>query len=59
MEVAEAKDRINDDVQEIISHYVELKQNGRNYIGPCPFHSEKTGSFTVSPAKGMYKCFGC
>jgi len=59
LEVNEVKDRINDDLVEIISHYVELKQNGRNYTGCCPFHNEKTGSFTVSPQKGIYKCFGC
>lgn len=59
MDVAEIKDRINDDVQEIISHYVDLKQQGRNFVGVCPFHNEKSGSFTVSPGKGMFKCFGC
>jgi DNA primase len=59
LEVKEVNDRINDDLVEIISHYVELKQNGRNYTGSCPFHNEKTSSFTVSPQKGIYKCFGC
>ena len=39
--------------------YVTLKRRGANLIGLCPFHDEKTGSFTVSPSKGIYKCFGC
>jgi DNA primase len=59
MQVKEAIDRINDDIVEVISHFVELKQQGRNYQGCCPFHNEKTPSFSVSPSKGIYKCFGC
>lgn len=59
MDVREVIDRINDDVVEIISHFVELKQKGRNHWGNCPFHGEKTPSFSVTPAKGIYKCFGC
>ncbi len=47
------------DVVEVIKDYVTLKKRGVNYIGLCPFHNEKTPSFTVSPAKGIYKCFGC
>src|SRR5437868_3225257 len=47
------------DIIEIISSFVRLKKRGVNYIGLCPFHSEKTPSFTVSPAKEIYKCFGC
>lgn len=47
------------DVYEIISDFVSLKKRGVNYVGCCPFHNEKTGSFTVSPSKGIYKCFGC
>lgn len=47
------------DVLEVISDFVSLKKRGVNYVGCCPFHNEKTGSFTVSPAKGIYKCFGC
>lgn len=47
------------DVYEVISDFVSLKKRGINYVGCCPFHNEKTGSFTVSPAKGIYKCFGC
>ncbi len=47
------------DVVEVIKDYVSLKKRGVNYIGLCPFHNEKTPSFSVSPAKGIYKCFGC
>lgn len=47
------------DIIEIISSFVKLKKRGTNYIGLCPFHNEKTPSFTVSPAKEIYKCFGC
>ncbi len=47
------------DIYEVISEFVNLKKRGVNYVGCCPFHNEKTGSFTVSPAKGIYKCFGC
>ena len=39
--------------------FVKLKRRGSNYLGLCPFHNEKTPSFTVSPAKELYKCFGC
>lgn len=46
-------------VEEVVGDYVSLKRRGANMIGLCPFHTEKTGSFTVSPAKGIYKCFGC
>lgn len=46
-------------VEEVISDYVTLKKRGVNLIGNCPFHDEKTPSFTVSPTKGIYKCFGC
>ena len=47
------------DIYEVVSDFVSLKKRGVNYLGLCPFHNEKTGSFTVSPAKGIYKCFGC
>jgi DNA primase len=47
------------DIIDIISSYVELKKRGRNFFGLCPFHSEKTASFSVSPEKQIYKCFGC
>lgn len=46
-------------VEEVISDFVSLKKRGVNYLGLCPFHNEKTPSFVVSPAKGIYKCFGC
>lgn len=47
------------DIVEIIGEVVELRRRGINYIGLCPFHQEKTPSFTVSPEKSIYKCFGC
>ncbi|MDR1755785.1 MAG: DNA primase [Culturomica sp.] len=47
------------DIYQVVSEFVNLKKRGVNYVGCCPFHNEKTGSFTVSPAKGIYKCFGC
>ena len=47
------------DILELISDAVVLKKAGRNYVGLCPFHSEKTPSFTVSPEKQMFYCFGC
>lgn len=47
------------DIVEVISAYVDLKQRGRNFLGLCPFHNEKTPSFSVSPDKQIYKCFGC
>lgn len=46
-------------VEEVVSDYVSLKRRGTNMLGLCPFHDEKTPSFMVSPAKGIYKCFGC
>ncbi len=46
-------------IEEIVSDFVTLRKRGVNYIGLCPFHNEKTPSFTVSPAKGIFKCFGC
>src|SRR6266516_8194107 len=47
------------DIIEIISSFVKLKKRGANYLGLCPFHNERTPSFTVSPSKEIYKCFGC
>ena len=47
------------DIVEVIQDFVTLKKRGVNYLGHCPFHNEKTPSFTVSPSKGIYKCFGC
>lgn len=47
------------DILDLISEYVTLKKAGKNYVGLCPFHNEKTPSFTVSPDKGFFHCFGC
>ncbi|HYV90383.1 MAG TPA: DNA primase [Chitinophagales bacterium] len=46
-------------IEEVIGEYVNLKRRGTNFIGLCPFHTEKTPSFNVSPTKGIFKCFGC
>lgn len=47
------------DIVSVVSQYVELKPAGREYKARCPFHEEKTPSFTVIPSKGFYHCFGC
>ena len=47
------------DIIDVVSEFVRLKKRGANYLGLCPFHNEKTPSFTVSPSKEIYKCFGC
>ncbi|WP_320020296.1 DNA primase [Labilibaculum manganireducens] len=47
------------EITEVVSDFVTLKKRGVNFLGLCPFHNEKSPSFTVSPAKGIYKCFGC
>ena len=47
------------DIVEVISEYVSLRRAGKDYVGLCPFHAEKTPSFTVSPDKQMFYCFGC
>ncbi len=47
------------DIRDVISQYVNLKKAGSSYVGLCPFHNEKTPSFSVSPQKGIFHCFGC
>ena len=51
--------RNSNDIVDIISQYVILKRSGRNFFGLCPFHKEKTPSFSVSPDKQIFHCFGC
>jgi DNA primase catalytic core len=46
-------------IEQVVSEFVSLKKKGVNFLGVCPFHNEKTPSLVVSPAKGIYKCFGC
>lgn len=57
-ELIEEVSRSND-IVDVISQYVHLKRKGRNYFGVCPFHSEKSPSFSVSPDRQIFKCFGC
>lgn len=51
--------RARNDIVDVISSYVRLNKKGSNYFGLCPFHNEKTGSFSVTPSKQMFYCFGC
>ncbi len=51
--------KARNDIEEVVSSYVTLKRAGSNMMGLCPFHSEKTPSFNVSSARGIFKCFGC
>ena len=47
------------DIVEMVSEVVHLKKTGKNFVGLCPFHTEKTPSFHVDPLRGFYHCFGC
>ncbi|HVL80489.1 MAG TPA: CHC2 zinc finger domain-containing protein, partial [Actinomycetota bacterium] len=47
------------DIVALVQQYVALRKAGRSHTGLCPFHTEKTPSFTVDPAKGLFYCFGC
>ena len=51
--------KFKNDISEVISNYVSLKKRGRNLVGLCPFHSEKTASFNVYPNSSSFYCFGC
>jgi len=51
--------RINNDIVEVVSEYVRLERKGKDFFGLCPFHKEKTPSFSVAPSKQIFYCFGC
>jgi DNA primase len=56
-QVQEIKDKVS--INEVVGQYVQLRRAGRNFVGRCPFHKERTPSFHVSPERGSYMCFGC
>ena len=53
------KIRFSADIVDVVSGYMEIKKKGRNFFGLCPFHNEKTPSFSVSQERQIFKCFGC
>ena len=55
--VTQIKERLT--IEEVVSSYIKIERAGANFKARCPFHNEKTPSFTVSPSKGIFKCFGC
>ncbi len=55
--IEEVRSRTN--IVDVVGRYVDLKKKGASYFGLCPFHNEKTGSFSVSPSKQIFYCFGC
>ena len=55
--IAEVQSRVN--IEEVVTDFITLKRKGQNLWACCPFHHEKTPSFSVAPTKGFYKCFGC
>mgnify|MGYP000270192119 CR=1 FL=1 len=55
--IEEIKENI--DIVDFIGEYVDLTRKGKEYFGKCPLHDERTGSFSVTPSKNMYYCFGC
>ena len=54
-----AEIKYKNDIESVISQYIVLKRRGKNLVGLCPFHNEKTPSFTIYPENGSFYCFGC
>lgn len=59
MDAKKAIEQVNDDILTIVGNFITLKKKGSSYMSCCPFHNEKTPSFSVNPAKAFFKCFGC